>query len=728
MPIDPDTLIDWATGYLFGLRLATAAVGTVLAVLGSEDLLIDLLYWARRLWRRLTVYSRHRFADEQLLYQQHERPLAILVPAWNEVGVVGEMARLAASRLDYENYQIFVGTYPNDPDTQADVDEACSRFSNVHKVVCALPGPTSKADCLNNIIAAVFAFEREASVSFSGFILHDAEDVISPLELRLFNLLVDRKDLIQVPVYPFLHRHWWNFTANHYADEFAELHGKDVLVREALVGQVPSAGVGTCFSRRAILRLLDEGEGIAFSTQSLTEDYDIGIRLRQVGMAEIFVRFSPRDPALAPLRERRFGVNRRDSQVICVRENFPDTLATAVRQKSRWITGIVFQGARTLPWSSSPLLNYFLWRDRRGGISNLIGLISMLLAVQLGLVWLITQEQWSGWDYPSVLGDSRYLQLVLAYNGLLLLNRMVQRVYFTGSYYGLVPALMAVPRMVWSNWINFFANLRAYRQVMALGDARRVAWDKTTHVFPSVAETRRSQPLGQILIAQGALNQEQLEAGLQRSGRRRLGRTLLDEGVISSGQLAAALAEQQNLEWRDLDPFDLDPHQVAGFPQRLAYKYSVLPLSTEGDTLVLGRESPASAVALGVISRQIDRPCRQVLVPQGRIQAGLGHWYRPDEPTPMAAGIRRLAGLHSSRPDLLEQVCRQLVLLGDLALDLGLLNQSVLNQALISFEPERQRLGEHLVQQGLLSPSNLEQLLAEQARLRSRGLAALEVA
>jgi adsorption protein B len=69
-----------------------------------------------------------------------------------------------------------------------------------------------------------------------------------------------------------------------------------------------------------------------------------------------------------------------------------------------------------------------------------------------------------------------------------------------------------------------------------------------------------------------------------------------------------------------------------------------------------------------------------------------------------------------------------LVLLGDLALDLGLLNQSVLNQALISFEPERQRLGEHLVQQGLLSPSNLEQLLAEQARLRSRGLAALEVA
>jgi adsorption protein B len=287
---------------------------------------------------------------------------------------------------------------------------------------------------------------------------------------------------------------------------------------------------------------------------------------------------------------------------------------------------------------------------------------------------------------------------------------------------------MAMPRMVWSNWINFFANLRAYRQVAALGDARRVAWDKTTHVFPSVAETNRSQPLGQILIAQGTLGQEQLEAALQRSGRRRLGRTLLDEGVISGVQLAAGLAEQQNLEWRDLDPFDLDPHQLETFPQRLAYKYSVLPLTLEGDTLVVGRESPASAVALGVISRQIGRPCRQVLVPQGRIQAGLSHWYRPDEPTPLAAGIRLLATLHRSRPELLDQVCRDLVLLGDLAVDLGLLNQAVLNQALISFEPERQRLGEHLVQRGLLSPSNLEQLLADQAQLRARGLAALEVA
>lgn len=604
MPID--ILIDLFSYYLYGLRLATIVVGTALAILGSEDLLNDLVYWLQQLWRRIVIYSRHPYADERQLYAEPERPLAIMVPAWNEVGVVGEMARMASTRMDYENYQIFVGTYLNDPDTQADVDDACRSYSNVHKVVCALPGPTSKADCLNNILSAVLAFEREAAVRFHGFILHDAEDVISPLELRLFSLLVDRKDLIQVPVYPLMHRNWWNFTANHYADEFAELHGKDVIVREALVGQVPSAGVGTCFSRRAVLRLLDEGEGIAFSTQSLTEDYDIGIRLHMAGMDEIFVRFSPRDPQLAPLRERRFGVNRRDGQVICVRENFPDTLAAAVRQKSRWIVGIVFQGSKTLPWTQSVLHNYFLWRDRRGGISNLIGLISMVLAMQLGLGWLIIWTSNSDWGYSSVLGESAYLRGMLLYNGVLLANRVLQRMVFTGSYYGLAAALMAVPRMAWANVVNFQANLRAYRQVRAIGDARRVAWDKTTHIFPSVAQITGVQPLGQILIAQGAITPAILESTLERSGRRRIGRTLLENNRINSGQLAAALAAQQDLSWRDLNPFALNAELTRTFPERLAFKYSLLPIASEPGALVLGRETPTSAVALG--DQPPDRP------------------------------------------------------------------------------------------------------------------------
>ncbi len=123
------------------------------------------------------------------------------------------MAELAATTLDYENYHIFVGTYPNDPDTQRDVDEVCARFPNVHKVLRARPGPTSKADCLNNVLDAITQFERSANFAFAGFILHDAEDVISPMECVCSTIWSSVKNLIQIPVYPFgtrmdaLHQH-----------------------------------------------------------------------------------------------------------------------------------------------------------------------------------------------------------------------------------------------------------------------------------------------------------------------------------------------------------------------------------------------------------------------------------------------------------------------------------------------------------------------------------------
>jgi len=179
--------------YLFGLKYLAIAIAICIFISSIDDALIDITYWTRQVWRSLMIFRRHAHLDVKALYLPAEKPLAILIPAWKETGVIGKMAELAASTLDYENYHIFVGTYPNDPETQKDVDEVCAHFPNIHKVVCARPGPTSKADCLNNVLDAIFQFEQRANLEFSGFILHDSEDVISRMELRLFNYLIDKK-------------------------------------------------------------------------------------------------------------------------------------------------------------------------------------------------------------------------------------------------------------------------------------------------------------------------------------------------------------------------------------------------------------------------------------------------------------------------------------------------------------------------------------------------------
>lgn len=156
-------MFDAFVWYLLILKYILSVLMVIMAVCGIDDLIIDVYYWIRYIWRERIIYRRYSRKAAQELYSKEEQPLAIMVPAWQEHGVIDKMAELAASQLDYENYQIFVGTYPNDPETQSDVDKVCARYPNIHKVVCVRPGPTSKADCLNNVIASILEFEKKAN-------------------------------------------------------------------------------------------------------------------------------------------------------------------------------------------------------------------------------------------------------------------------------------------------------------------------------------------------------------------------------------------------------------------------------------------------------------------------------------------------------------------------------------------------------------------------------------
>jgi len=710
-------LIDVFSVYLYALKYVALVLAVIILISSVDDLFIDIVYWGRRTWRSLMVYGRHGHFDVRALHQMDEKPLAIMVPAWQEHGVIGKMAELAATTLDYENYHIFVGTYPNDPLTQADVDEVQARFPNVHKVVCARPGPTSKADCLNNVLDAITQFEQRAGLRFEGFILHDSEDVLSRSELRVFNFLVARKDLVQVPVYP-LPRKWYELTGGHYLDEFAEMHGKDVVVREALAGQVPSAGVGTCFSRRAVEVLIREGNGVAFDVQSLTEDYDIGFRLKAHGLTEIFARVpvdAPDDTGVPPIR--LLGRSLREASTVAVREYFPSTFSTAVRQKSRWIIGIVYQGSRTHRWTKSPMMNYFLWRDRKGAITNFVSFLAMLLALQLMLVWSYTMLVPDGYRFLSIFEGDALLTWLLIVNFGLMSNRVVQRIFFVSSYYGLIEGLLSVPRLLWGNIINFMANWRAVRQVLATGDSRRVAWDKTSHEFPSLdASSPARKPLGQILVAQGSLREEQLAAALQSPLRGlRLGSQLVHQGTITTAHLAQALATQSQVDWEPMDGLALAPALVAQIPPRIALHYAVLPLREEGAVLLLGSESSIDPVSLAAIGRKLSRPVRYVIVPKGQVVVGLRHWYARRRTLSARALLDKVmaAGLITEeRADAIweEYVSLQL-LMGEVLQSLGRIDVAALRSVLMRHERSGLDLATFLVDEEVIPQAVLDEVL-----------------
>ena len=164
-----------------------AAAGFLLFAL--DDLLVDLIYFVRRLWRAATVYTRfpRAFADTLPAPRAPGR-IAVFVPAWDESAVVAAMLRAAVKRWGIADFRIFVGSYRNDPATAAAI--ASVKDARIAPVLVDADGPTTKADCLNHLYAALVAAEAREGWDAKAVVLHDAEDLVHPLEMALFDRMI----------------------------------------------------------------------------------------------------------------------------------------------------------------------------------------------------------------------------------------------------------------------------------------------------------------------------------------------------------------------------------------------------------------------------------------------------------------------------------------------------------------------------------------------------------
>ncbi|WP_321392654.1 glycosyl transferase family protein [Emcibacter sp.] len=497
-------LIYITISFLLVLKLMFYLVAGLILLSGLDDLFIDLFYALRVLWRRVYTYQRHPPMAHPALDRQKENTFAVLIPCWQEAEVIGAMLENTRKSYDYEKYHLFVGLYPNDPASQREVERVTKNDKKVYACLLTHDGPTNKADCLNAVLKQVWNYEKDTGRQFAGFVLHDAEDIVHPLELKLFNHLIDRKDMIQLPVIP-LERPWWDLTGAHYQDEFAENHSKELVVREALTGLVPCAGVGCAFSRRAFLKLLRQGD--VFRPGSLTEDYDLSLRLKSLGCREIFVRFP-------------FVGSRGQKHIIATREYFPNRMKDVIRQKSRWLIGIVFQSWRQQKWTGSLTFRYGLVRDRKGFFTAWLAMVAYFLLFGMLIYWGLGKTLLAGHDMPPLVMDGEPLEYLLWINLGLLLNRALHRMYFCARIYGPLCALFSLPRQVWGNILNFLAGFRAFRLYsLHLITGQPLTWDKTVHEFPAPQEL---EPF-----------------------RARLGEMLLEKQLISENDLTEALLAQE---------------------------------------------------------------------------------------------------------------------------------------------------------------------------------------
>lgn len=448
--------LPWLVGCVAFELTLFAAVGFLIG--GLDDLAVDAIWTVRGLWRKFAVYRHHPLADVATL-RAPAAPgrIAVFIPAWDESAVIGAMLRHALTNLDHGDYRLYVGCYPNDQDTIAAV--AAVGDPRIRLVVNYRDGPTTKADCLNTLWRAL-RDDETAGASYKAVVLHDAEDVVHSAELGLFDALIERFDLIQLPVLPLVDaRSRW--ISGHYCDEFAESHGKGLVVREALGAAVPSAGVGCAISRAMLGRIAAARRGEPFDADSLTEDYEIGLRVAEMGGRGVFVRL--------PGRGRR--------GMVAVRAHFPATLDEAVRQKARWMAGIALSGWDRLGWRGGFAERWMRLRDRRAPLAALVVAAAYAALLLWGLVVLL------GGALPTL---SPAMEAIVAANSALLGWRLAMRFAFVTRVYGWREGLRAIPRAVLANAVAMLAALRAvgrYRRMLAGGAPD---WDKTGHQFPTL--------------------------------------------------------------------------------------------------------------------------------------------------------------------------------------------------------------------------------------------------
>ncbi|MBD9607905.1 adsorption protein B [Pseudomonas sp. PvR086] len=686
----------WLAHYYSFLETSTIVVAVLILISSLDDLFIDLWYWSRRLFRKFTVGRKYRPLTAEQLMARDEQPLAIMVPAWLEYDVIAPMIENMVSTLDYQNYVVFVGTYINDQRTIDEVERMRRRYKQLHRVEVPHAGPTCKADCLNWVIQAIFLHEKTHGMTFAGVVLHDSEDVLHPLELRLFNYLLPRKDMIQLPVVS-LERNWYEWVAGTYMDEFAEWHGKDLVVRESMTDTVPSAGVGTCFSHRALQVLAGETQNQPFNTDSLTEDYDVGARLAKVGMNAIFVRFPVQ---FRVLRKSWFRKPYESTlrMPLCVREFFPDTFRTAFRQKARWTLGIGLQGWEQMGWSGSLANRYLLFRDRKGVVTAFVSIIAYVILVQL--LGLIVLRQSGLWDvsFPTPFETNGFIQYLLLANGLALAWRIAHRCYFTTVLYGWQHGLLSIPRMVVGNFVNFMAASRAWRMFL-VGKAlnRKLVWDKTMHDFPStdlVAAAPRK--LGSVLLSWQAINETDLQNALveQKTRHMPLGRILLSNGWLDDETLAEAIAFQNDLpRVFDVAAKARDSNQT--LDDEFALRWRVVPLGLNADGRAqVAVASPLPAEGLQQVSDELGSEPVQLIARESEIVAQLRQ-----------LNVREGQSVPDARAPLL----------GDLLIEMGLLDRDVFSRAMLQYRPQHHgRIGDYLVDSGVLPRATIEKAVARQ--------------
>jgi MSHA biogenesis protein MshE len=140
--------------------------------------------------------------------------------------------------------------------------------------------------------------------------------------------------------------------------------------------------------------------------------------------------------------------------------------------------------------------------------------------------------------------------------------------------------------------------------------------------------------LGDLLIEQGLLTQEQLKLSLDEQKRtgRKLGRVFVESGYVTEDGISNALARQLRISFIDLNSFTPKPDLIRLLPEAPARRFRALVLDeTPEGRLLIGMSDPTDLQAYDEITRLVKREIDLAVVTETQLLQMIDRVYHRGE-------------------------------------------------------------------------------------------------
>ncbi len=138
--------------------------------------------------------------------------------------------------------------------------------------------------------------------------------------------------------------------------------------------------------------------------------------------------------------------------------------------------------------------------------------------------------------------------------------------------------------------------------------------------------------LGQVLLEEGLISEQQLDAALDaqhkyKTGTHHLGRIMVESGLVTPEQLNVALARKLAIPFVSLEGFKLDPHLITLVPPEIAQHFKVLPLADLDGAMVVAMINPFDQAAIDALRFNSKMNVETVMASSEEISEALNKHY-----------------------------------------------------------------------------------------------------